>query len=309
MNKIRVKRISLLILAVLLTIGAVYYSLPSSEPRYQGRVLSLWLEDLDESKPAEARERAKTVLTQAAKEAAPTFVEILRAKDSKFNMMMIAWAGRQNILKLNFQTADVRREEAVREFSRFSTGAIPVLTNLLHDPELAFQAVHTLSGTGPQAAIHLIRALDHTNESVRIDAVMGLLNIYMNSVRLKNFVTPVPGWQGNLPTNAAVAALVKSLKDVSPSVCANATYALGDRREEPESIIPALVENLGKMNPPHVRQSAADTLGKYEQRAIPAVPTLEKLLNDAVPLVREAAEGALRKIDTRKQLDGNEQNK
>src|SRR6266478_4417162 len=107
--------IILLIVACMLMIG-------NSEARYHRRALSTWLEDLDEGKTGEVRERAKVVLTEAARKAAPKFVHTLRSKDSKLKLLIMGLAQRQNIIELRFQTADMRREQAIADFSRFRFG-------------------------------------------------------------------------------------------------------------------------------------------------------------------------------------------
>ena len=201
---------------IILLIVAWAFMTGGSEPRYQGRALSMWLVDLDANK-GNVRERAKIVLTEAARKAAPRFIQTLRAKDSDFKLLMIGLARRQG-MAFGFRTADERREKAVREFSRFSVGAIPVVTNLLDDPALAVQATQTLSGTGLAGAVPLIRALIHTNASVRMDAAAGLNSLYLNCVRFNNLVR-APGWSGHFPTNVAVTAIVKLLKDESPNAC------------------------------------------------------------------------------------------
>src|SRR5436309_9706385 len=288
------RRVAWSVLIIFLIVAWILIS-SGSEPRYQGRALSAWLEDLDQSKAEGTREHAKAVLTRAAREAAPTFVKTLRTKDSQLKLMMIGLVQRQKILKLSFRTADMRHDAAVAEFSRFRIGAIPVLTNLLDDPRLAVQATSSLSGTGPEAAVHLIGVLSHTNDSVRICAALGLNNIYMNSVLFRNLVK-TPGWQGDFPTNATVAALVKHLKDKTPNVRVVVAFALGNMREQPESVIPAFTEGLEETTNSQVRQAVADALGKYAQQAVSAVPSLERLVNDTDPAVRTTAERALSKI-------------
>lgn len=270
-----------------------------SEARYHGRALSTWLEDLDEGKADGVRERAKVVLTEAATKAAPKFIHTLRAKDSKLKLLMIGLAQRQHIINIRFQTADMRRELAMADFSRFRVGGIPVLTNLLDDPALATDAIRTMSGIGPQATLQLIQALDHTNDWVRLYAAAGLDSIYENSVRFKNLVTEHQRWQGTFPTNAVIAALIKRLADKKPEACASAAYALGDMREQPEIAIPALSICLETSTNSLVRQSVADALGKYAHDAISAVPSLHLLVRDNDPVVRSTAERALRKINER----------
>jgi len=48
-----------------------------------------------------------------------------------------------------------------------------------------------------------------------------------------------------------------------------------------------------------VRQAVAEALGKYAHDAISAVPSLQPLAYDKDPVVRSAAERALRKINGR----------
>jgi len=299
MKSISIKRILLAVLAILaVASGGAYYLFQSSDPCYEGKALGDWLADLDQSKPDDVRERAKAVLSQAAREAAPSFIKTLRAKDSQFALLIRALAQKQKILNLRFRTADERREQAVAEFSRFRIGAIPVLTNLLDDPMIAAQATRTLNGAGPEAAVPLIRALDHTNDAVRMFAVLGLDGIYVNCVRYKNLVS-VPGWKGEFPTNAAVAALVRLLEDEKPNVRASAAFALGNMREQPGSVIPVLIERLEGTNPANVRRALAVALGKFAQCPITAFPSLERLAHDDDPDVRKAAENMLRKTDGR----------
>ena len=291
---------------IILLIVAWAFMTGGSEPRYQGRALSMWLVDLDANKAGNVRERAKIVLTEAARKAAPRFIQTLRAKDSDFKLLMIGLARRQG-MAFGFRTADERREKAVGEFSRFSVGAIPVVTNLLDDPALAVQATRTLGGTGLAGAVPLIRALNHTNASVRMHATLGLSSLYSNNVRFKNLVQ-APGWSGNFPTNVVVAAIVKLLKDESPDARASAAFALGDMREQPESVIPALTECLAETTDSQVRQAVAEALGRYGRRAIAAVSSLKQLMDDSDPAVRTAAERALKKIDAREQNDRKEMN-
>ena len=293
---------------IILLIVAWAFMTGGSEPRYQGRALSMWLVDLDANKAGNVRERAKIVLTEAARKAAPRFIKTLRAKDSDFKLLMIGLARRQG-MAFGFRTADERREKAVGEFSRFSVGAIPVVTNLLDDPALADTAINLLCGYRLASADPLIGALDHTNASVRTHAALSLDALYVNCVRFHCYnLVQAPGWSGNFPTNVAVAAIVKLLKDESPDARASAAFALGDMREQPESVIPALTECLAETTDSQVRQAVAEALGRYGRRAIAAVSSLKQLMDDSDPAVRTVAERALKKTDAREQNDRKEMN-
>jgi len=284
---------------IILLIVAWTFMARGSEPRYQGRALSMWVADLDAKKAGNVRERAKIVLTEAARAAAPSFIQALRAKDSDSKLSLIGLARKQG-MAFGFRTADERRGEAVAKFVRFNVGAIPVVTNLFDDPALAGMAINLLFGSRLASADPLIRALDHTNASVRMQAALGLDALYVNCVRFNNYkLLQAPGWSGNFPTNAAVAAIVKLLKEESPDTRGAAAYALGDMREQPESVIPALTECLAVTNESEVRQALAVALGKYGRRAIAAVSALKQLMDDSDPAVRTAAEHALKRIGAR----------
>jgi hypothetical protein len=282
--------------SILLLIVAWTFLTRGSEPRYQGRALSMWVADLDAKKAGNVRERAKIVLTEAARAAAPRFIQTLRANDSDSKLSLIGLARKQG-MAFGFRTADERRGEAVVEFSRFSVGAIPVVTNLLDDPALAGLAINLLCGSRLASADSLIMALDHTNASVRMHAALGLDALYVNCVRFNNYkLLQAPGWPGSFPTSAAVAAIVKLLKEERPDTRGAAAYALGDMREQPESVIPALTECLAETTESEVRQAVAEALGKYGRRAIAAVASLKQLMDDSDPAVRTAAERALKRV-------------
>ena len=277
------------LLSIILLIVAWAFMTRGSEPRYQGSSLSMWVADLDAKKAGDVRERATIVLTEAAREAAPRFIQTLRATLKQGTA-------------LGFLTADERRREAVAEFVRFSVGAVPVVTNLLDDPALAGMAINLLCGSCLASVDPLISALDHTNASVRMHAALGLDALYVNCVRFNNYkLMQAPGWSGNYPTNAAVAAIVKLLKEESPDTRGAAAFALGDMREQPESVIPALTECLAVTTESEVRQALAEALGKYGRRAVAAVSALKQLMDDSAPAVRAAAKRALKKIDAREQ--------
>ena len=131
---------------IILLIVAWTFMARGSEPRYQGRALSMWVADLDAKKAGDVRERAKIVLTEAARAAAPRFIRALRAKDSDSKLSLIGLARKQG-MAFGFRTADERRGEAVAKFVRFNVGAIPVVTNLFDDPALAGMAINL--GTRP----------------------------------------------------------------------------------------------------------------------------------------------------------------
>ena len=78
-----------------------------------------------------------------------------------------------------------------------------------------------------------------------------------------------------------------------------AAFALGNMREQPERIIPALTECLEATTNSRERETVAEALGKYAHDAVSAIPSLQPLVYDKDPVVRSTAERALRKINGR----------
>jgi HEAT repeat protein len=267
----------------------------TAEPRYQGRTLSYWLQEWDNRKSGGDRDKAIVVLTEAARNATPEFIRALRDKDSNVKLSLMRLAQRGHI-KVAWSTAEIRRERSIANFSRFGPGAIPVLTNLLDDPAVAANAVRTLVGTGPQSSLALIDALGHTNDLVRAQAAAGLDSVYENSVRFRDLVTSHHSSETPFPTNPAVVALIRRLDDKTPGTSAWAAFALGNMREQPATVVPALIECLAATTNSSVRRAALTALGRYSRYASSAIPAVERLVSDTDPSVRSEAERALRKI-------------
>jgi len=105
----------------------------------------------------------------------------------------------------------------------------------------------------------------------------------------------------------AVPALIKCLQDPDFRVQQIAIQVLGRLHQEPERVIPVLVEFLDKpqnprysLSPPLyqiMREHAIWSLRDFRAQAKPAVPSLLRLLNDGHPNTRSAVTNALLKID------------
>ena len=99
-------------------------------------------------------------------------------------------------------------------------------------------------------------------------------------------------------TNAlpALPLMIQSLADKDEEAVGSAINALGELHLQPDLVVPALT-NFLMPSQPGLCVIAAEALGKFGPSARPAVPLLQRLLNDSIPMVRESATNALLKID------------
>src|SRR5262245_36055538 len=92
----------------------------------------------------------------------------------------------------------------------------------------------------------------------------------------------------------AIAALLRDLQNPDMLVAGQSAAMLGQIRQHPEIVVPALMAALDDPRY-HVRQCAAAALGKFGSDALPAVPKLKSLLGTQ-GLVDDAARRTLRQI-------------
>ena len=88
---------------------------------------------------------------------------------------------------------------------------------------------------------------------------------------------------------------VEQTKSSDPSARQHAVQALRDRKDDSDTVVPALTQALQDENK-FVRRDAAKGLGQLGPAAKQAVPALQACLQDGEPSVRKAAARALAKI-------------
>ena len=273
--------------AVLLTAGTtttlIVTTIYSPEPTYQGKKLSDWTKAFFKrtangytiSRGGPSADAVK----QIGKKAVPTLLKMIGLKKPydkgfSYDTQMQAAGG--------FWALGPAAESA-----------IPELTKLLNQPKYATGAAESLAGIDPLAAEPLIQSLNSTNPSVRVLAASalgkGFESHYLDSI---TYFTPTLG------TNAASAvdALIPCTKDSDKIVRAVATSALGNIDQEPEEVIPVLVEQL-KDNDPQCRRMAAQAIGFFGKDARLAIPSLTSAMSDSDGNVRRLAKEALERIN------------
>jgi HEAT repeat protein len=90
--------------------------------------------------------------------------------------------------------------------------------------------------------------------------------------------------------------LVVDLKSGSPGDRIKAVRLLQQRKNDPDHVVPALIEAF-KDKDADVRLSAAIGLGYFGDQAKDAIPTLQVAQRDPDKRIREAAGNALSRID------------
>jgi hypothetical protein len=231
------------LLAVLVVVAALggfaWLALPPSEPVYQGKPLSFWLQGYDSGRynftqifrPSPTFTEADEALGQIGAKAIPILLQMLQERDSGWNVMIARLLRRQLLVNIKFSTSP-RNMTALSAFSVLgpeASNAVPRLIKIFKTDPSPFlqQAVPVILGyIGPAAepAIPaLLRGVTHTNEIVRNDAIFAL-------------------WRIHAKPALVVPALIKCLNDPDIFVRAQAARALGAFGKDGQPAVPALLE-------------------------------------------------------------------
>ena len=228
------KRLKLaLILLVLAGAGlVVWQALLPSEPRYQGKPLSLWLGGRDPfSMTEEQRLGLDEALAHMGTNAIPTLLRMLKARDSKTLLKLVGLAQKQHLISARYVPAEIRRAQAVYGLNWMQTRMIvPAVVQIYEDctsPPSQIAAARVLADLGPnaeEALPSLLRGLTSTNEWV--------LGNTIYAIGLINLVRPHP--------RECVPALVRLLNNPSHVVRARAANALGHFGPAAKEAVPGL---------------------------------------------------------------------
>ena len=281
-------RIVLIVALMFLSGGLATWILRSRErrePVYQGKTLSVWLNDLNRSfRYPVLSDPAAEAVRQIGTNALPFLLERARSKDSRFRGKLQEWFTNQSVIPVNrfhFAVAPYRHAEARWGFQALGPGAktaIPELVELIKDEETAdASADYALGCIGSEAVLPLTNALTNDNPAVRYGASKAL------------------GMIGS-EAKAAVPNLIKCLRDRDHRMRFLAALALGNIAKEPAVSVPALIARLEDTDV-GVRERSAIALGKFGDQANSAIPALLKAHQTQHQNLRRLAAEALKKID------------
>jgi HEAT repeat protein len=179
----------------------------------------------------------------------PTLVRMIRARDSKLKLTLVALAQKlaqkQHVIKVGFVPAADRNIEASRAFV-------------------------ALGDAGHDAVPLLMEAFgkDITSQS-------------------RYAIADALGWIGP-SARAAVPLLLQAATNSDTRLRANALWALGDIHAQPEVCVPVLIHALGDFNG-QARLSAVHALGRFGADARPAIEPLTELAKPRAELSKASA--------------------
>ena len=193
---------------------------------------------------------------------------------------------------------------------------IPVLLHMIREKDSKLKLlVMSLAQKQRVVRFHFVAAAERNVEASRAFIVLGdrgkgavpaLVKMYDEdlSKESRSAIGDALAWIGPA-AESAVPVLVRGAGDPNATVRANALWALGEIRAEPELCVPVLIHALIDSND-WVRLSGAHALGMFGAEARSAVPSLRQLTNSVgifgssgamVVQVNWEARNALRKID------------
>jgi len=181
--------LSVLVGAAVLLLGVSFWR---REPRYKGRSLSAWLEDLDletSHSPDQAEQAVRAIGTNAF----PSLVRMLCSEEPFWERAVVELEKRQAVLRLRFTPANAVRYRAVLGYGVLGVAArdnvpalIRALTSEKNSPQVRASVAAALGCIGPaahDALPALARAAEDTNPQVHRNAVLALINIQRSADR------------------------------------------------------------------------------------------------------------------------------
>lgn len=253
----------------------------SREPRYQGKPLSEWLAQIQQSDDRDARP-AIAALRSMGDRAIPYLLDGIRAEDDPTKQKVAAWLNEYFDWKIQLSDAALLQERAFMGFfllGELGEPAIPALAQALTNQNTksaraSAQALWAI-GTSNCAPV-LLHGLTNSNPAVQSETedVLGRLG----------------------PEASAVGPVLVSLLDDSvPSIRAFAATAVFAVGTDARQAVPALGRKLNDADT-EVRASAARALGMYATEAAGFTQALHELQTDADKKVRRAATDALLRL-------------
>jgi HEAT repeat protein len=273
--------ILLTVLLVALLGGLIQILSRPTEPLYQGKPLSAWLNELHY--PVDTNQAAFAAFREMGTKAIPTLLKIIESDDSQLQRLMWVLNSKQSLVRFPIRETEYQRWAA--SWALYSMGtnarpAFPALTNLLFDPKtlvLGANPAVSLAGMGPEGLPPLLAALTNQNSWIRSSAATALC------LERSDLSVVVP-------------ALITRLSDRDWAVHCEAVRALGQLHAEPGLTVPALMKDFAS-NHPGPRGLILTGIGRFETNAKAAVPMLLEALSDNHEYVRNQAATALKQID------------
>lgn len=238
-------------------VGLLWICVTPHEPTYEGRALSSWMDDYQNSPDGAKRGRAEAAIQQIGANGLPTLLRMAGAKDSALKSKLLVLAHKQSFIRFRFKTADYYHARATYGFGALGPAAkptVPALIGLLQDKDrqVRASAAQCLSLIGPEATDAVPALIQALNEEGN-----GYGPVLINSM-------------------VALGAIHSEPEIVVPLLL---EYVNGPRKDW------------------NYNASAMDALGRYREKAKSAVPAILPFLSDTDEGHRSSADAALCAID------------
>jgi HEAT repeat protein len=273
----------------------LWVTLHNSEPRYQGRSLSSWLDAWAHGHTLDQQAEAKQAIVEIGTNAVRYLLKQIRYNPSRWKktttialtkLETIPIVGRTIPFSMTTDAAAVRAETAVYAFDTLGETAAYAYGDLVR---LACDT------TEPEISERAIRVFFMRRLSAATAAVGLLLSNAPPQIRLKALA--YIGAQHDFSVIRALRpALVQNLHDQDDEVARRAASALSWLKHgESEATLSTFLEALSSATP-KVRAYLIVMIASYDTAAAPAVPSVVPFLTDADPAVRKDATNFLRMI-------------
>ena len=242
---------------VVVSLGFLIVRQKPNEPPFQGKPLSYWLAQLDMKSARDGTNEAAAAVRSMGTNALPRLTQMLLTDVSDWEWWLreqrwfpFRWGGNERIQEQGSFGLACLREQAVPTLER-------LLTNHTTTPRSAI----TLGRMAPVGTTVLAHGLTNNDANVRLWCAMALSSVGTWKNEGQHYYQRVAG-----TARLAVPALVTRLSDSNTAVATTAARALGNLREMPDIVPPALVSaSTNSALDPVVRASASVALRKFQQ--------------------------------------------
>jgi hypothetical protein len=206
------KRLRLIasIVIVLLAGWLALYLFQNREPRYQGRMLTEWLDDYRLALASQTEtETSRRAVKRIGTNAIPFYLKELCARDSALDQRMKTWLRRQSLIRFNFKDAWQHRLQGLEGFvilEKDALCAVPALEELARDPDsdIRYNALSALGVINPKRDVMLpilLQCIHDPIANIRELAAIRLHRLYPEEAEKAGVYKKFPGLKHSDPDN------------------------------------------------------------------------------------------------------------
>jgi HEAT repeat protein len=258
------RRIYIFIALVLALSGIILLPMYPREPRFQGRTLTSWLQQCNDTPLDETQrlsEAQTAVRSMPIKKVLSRLLNLVGAKDDPVSVWMIDKSDKFRIQFLKWHSAQDFQQLGIAGFEVLGTNAAPAveeLAELLDEKDHTFTAERCLVFIDKPAETVFCRALTNQDSSIRQWSVDNLaamtddVGVYIDRIKPR-------------------------LEDSSEAVRVTTVDAIGIQTSAPELAVPILVATL-RDSSEETRLHAINSLANFGTNALVAFPILTDLV-------------------------------